>query len=731
MPHLRDFDAEALKPGMSVTLPAGTHGEPLRIAGICGTRDAPITIRGAGDVVIDVRRRYHAGIELTDCRFVIVRGITVKNGAYAGLVLRHSSFCEVESCRFENCRRSPLVIYGYSIGIPANPANPWELYGQLPIAAGNRLCDLEFDSGLGPDLLAEYACANTFVNCGIGSVHFRRSCGNVVTQEDACDVHESDLAANNSVTREAPVITSNRAGIACEMPGQDRLWRVAQKELAAFTGFEFKHADSRVDRLVCQTLYLLAARVDLSGRCPISPPPVSYEALDWREDPNVAHGFDAIVHGRDSLIGAECLMVYGAIELGERIVRFMTKDGISPVGWGAAEECGAVRETQIDVPCHLVRALHRHWKLTGLTTLFAPLVEPLAEAFRAWEDWFEPAFNLYRVGASEQLAVAAPVLGLFENCFLMDALQKLSELAGLIAAQPVAEWAMRRSGQVLEGIETHLKPNGYLAATTGSDTAAHPIVPEGIGIELVALRAHPARDPEATDRTYRAIMEHTVPWGDCLVPVTRFSDHRGMFLTMGKDMGSLMAHQARTGRLEALRESMRFVLEMTTRPAFVIPDHWEYFRNRDLETVWRGYVQDPLGQYTMGVANCEQAAEWLMFFKNDLLGIRDDTERVVIAPMLSMGHDVTVSNVPTCKGKIGYHLAWGENSLELDTRRELDDRLIEVRVPVPIEAERITVHSEGLVRHTESVAHDVKTVRYNLDSKQQASRVRWRMTACE
>jgi len=48
-----------------------------------------------------------------------------------------------------------------------------------------------------------------------------------------------------------------------------------------------------------------------------------------------------------------------------------------------------------------------------------------------------------------------------------------------------------------------------------------------------------------------------------------------------------------------------------------------------------------------------------------------------------MGRDVTVSNVPACKGKIGYHLVWGENS------RELAHRLIEVLVPVPIEAGRV------------------------------------------
>lgn len=480
MQSLSNLDLASHSPGESVTLPAGVHKQPVRFVGVRGTREQPIILRGEGQTVIDVRMRHYAGIELTDCRYLVLQGCVIRNSGYTGLALRHSSYCRVEACRFENCRHCAVLVCGYSIDPPVNPANPWQWYRQLPLARGNTFRDLHGDGlNRGPDLQMEYGFCNEFINCDFRIAHLARSCGNVLVQSTPCALQESDLSANNTIGRAAPAVTRARSRIEEETAGQDRFRAVAREGLAALTGFGFACSEKRLEHLVTQSLYLLAARVDEEGRCAIGPPPALYSALQLKEDPN-------------------------------------------------------------------------------------------------------------------------------------------------------------------------------------------------------------------------------------------------------KDLGSLMAHQARSGRLSALRESLRFVLEITTKPAYVIPDHWEYFRNRDLETVWRGYAQDPDGQYTLGIANCEQTAEWLMFFRKDVLGIRDHGERLIIAPMLPLEIDsFAVSGVPTPWGNVGYRLDRTDSSVELSVARDAGIRAIDVSVPVPPGAAGILVESgEGLV-YKGRTDGDVQIISYQLPGQSGHSRISW------
>ena len=131
----------------------------------------------------------------------------------------------------------------------------------------------------------------------------------------------------------------------------------------------------------------------------------------------------------------------------------------------------------------------------------------------------------------------------------------------------------------------------------------------------------------------------------------------------------------------------------------------------------------------MGVANCEQAAEWLLFFRNSVLGIRDDGERPSLVPALPF--EITacaVSNVPTPWGTVGYRLRRDCTSVDLEVSRQPCDHALDVRVPVPRRARNIRVTSGATLEHGEQAEGDAVFVSYTLPPETRRRSITWYST---
>ena len=671
---------EPIAAGSRLILSAGHYPRPLRFVGLRGTVDSPIVITGEPQAVVDPRQNAYACITLTDCRYVAVQGLTVRNAHDAGLRLCACHHCLLLDCAVSRIKNAGLAIHGYSLPLPTCADHAWQWYRQLPLSTGIWVVNCRFDQ-CRVDMVLDRVAESEFVANDARRVRLQHAMLNRFRgdrlpelEEEAGCVHNllnpTDLPWQESPRWPEKPLARTRPARVADVTGRRAFSDKVAARMPDVCDFRFTCDDTAFERIVNNNLWLLAQHMDERGAMLLWPPFAAYEELCYYDPIDEQQH---VVHGRDSMEAAQTLIAYGAADIGARAIAFNIACGITNQSWGyAGERDPSQVGQQVDVVTHLVRAVDAHRRYTGSTDLVDQAWDGMCTCMRESDVFFEPRLGLYVPPPGEQMAVDCRAAFLFENCSLLDACRRLARMANQRGDATSEQWFTERAEALRAGIDSHLRcENGYVSGVVVEGDRVVPFEPQVVGWQMLPFRYYSDADAEALERTYQRAQQDRVPWGGYYPVLTRWVDQRGGLITMTKDVGSLMGYEARTGRFASLGAHIEWVKAMCVKPGTCLPDHWGYYRRATAPgTPWIGWLQEPDGDITLGVNNCEQVAEWLVDLLHNLLGIRAEVDGLVIQPALPWTmHTYAVSGVPIPSdlggGQVGYRLRRDDRSIRL------------------------------------------------------------------